>query len=501
MYKKLTLSLIVVLTLSLLAISAFAETENSVLTMPWDNNPYSNDWNSWGCYASGSCYNNSYCTNNYCGYSNPWYSACNQAEFVTDVTFPDGTYAAPGSNIYKVWRVKNTGSCTWNTGYKLVFSGGDQLGGPVAVNLPYCVAPGQSVDISVNLRAPMQSGIFYSNWMLQSDNGQRFGVGWCGTTPIWVSVGTYQNSFSNSCTCTGYKQCNCSHYCYGIGCTTNRPGGNNRNPYCNNKIRAINDITIPDGSLMLPDTIFRKTWVMKNGGTCVWDEGYSLVFSGGESMGGAPSVRLPKKVYPGETVQVSIDLKSPSTTGSYKGYYMLQDGLGYTFGYGSYANSPFWVDISVKNASAPAPAPAPKSVPTNLDTAASPEVTMIEGTADTAEPTEAPDANKNICGNQRIEVAPDGTDAYNVTWYCTNQGESTWDSKNYKLVNSGISDRLTLETKEISIPETKPGSEAKITFKVKKSSNAANSTDSLWMEFYIDNNSEKFCEFYFEIPE
>jgi len=33
--------------------------------------------------------------------------SCNWAQFVTDVTVPDGTYLAPGTTFTKTWRLKN----------------------------------------------------------------------------------------------------------------------------------------------------------------------------------------------------------------------------------------------------------------------------------------------------------------------------------------------------------------------------------------------------------
>src|SRR5574338_1618752 len=53
---------------------------------------------------------------------------CDQAQFVRDVTIPDGTVFAPGATFTKTWRIKNAGTCTWS-GYSLVFDSGDSMGG------------------------------------------------------------------------------------------------------------------------------------------------------------------------------------------------------------------------------------------------------------------------------------------------------------------------------------------------------------------------------------
>ncbi len=51
----------------------------------------------------------------------------NNAEFVTDVTVPDGTQVSPGTVLDKRWRVLNTGTCDWGPGYSLVLISGDAM--------------------------------------------------------------------------------------------------------------------------------------------------------------------------------------------------------------------------------------------------------------------------------------------------------------------------------------------------------------------------------------
>ena len=37
-------------------------------------------------------------------------SNCNGMQFITDVTYPDGTTVTPGQNFTKIWRIKNVGT-------------------------------------------------------------------------------------------------------------------------------------------------------------------------------------------------------------------------------------------------------------------------------------------------------------------------------------------------------------------------------------------------------
>src|SRR3990170_378646 len=64
-------------------------------------------------------------------------SHCDWAKFIADVTVPDGTSFNGSTPFTKTWRLKNIGSCTWTTAYALVFSSGEQMAGPLTVNLPY----------------------------------------------------------------------------------------------------------------------------------------------------------------------------------------------------------------------------------------------------------------------------------------------------------------------------------------------------------------------------
>src|SRR6478609_8802676 len=40
--------------------------------------------------------------------------ACDSAEFMDDVTIPDGTIVKTGETFIKTWRFKNIGTCTWD---------------------------------------------------------------------------------------------------------------------------------------------------------------------------------------------------------------------------------------------------------------------------------------------------------------------------------------------------------------------------------------------------
>jgi hypothetical protein len=113
---------------------------------------------------------------------------CNRAAFVSDVTVPDGTSFAANASFTKTWRLKNAGTCTWNSSYSLVFDDGSSMNGPATKALTGTVAPGQTVDISVDLKAPGSSGSYRGYWKLRSDAGILFGVGSAGDVAFWVDI-------------------------------------------------------------------------------------------------------------------------------------------------------------------------------------------------------------------------------------------------------------------------------------------------------------------------
>ncbi len=113
---------------------------------------------------------------------------CDQAAFVSDVTIPDGTGFTPGTPFTKVWRLQNTGSCSWTPDYQVVFKDGDSLNAPTTFDLPAIVNPGQMVDISIPMQAPSSTGSYEGFWKLQDPDGTQFGVGKSGVAAFTVII-------------------------------------------------------------------------------------------------------------------------------------------------------------------------------------------------------------------------------------------------------------------------------------------------------------------------
>ena len=101
-------------------------------------------------------------------------SDCDDGDFVTDVTIPDGTILDPNESFTKTWRLKNSGTCSWTPSYAVVFSNGDSMNGPTTQALAGNVNPGQTMDISVNLKAPASPGDYTGYWKLRNAAGVTF---------------------------------------------------------------------------------------------------------------------------------------------------------------------------------------------------------------------------------------------------------------------------------------------------------------------------------------
>jgi hypothetical protein len=105
-----------------------------------------------------------------------------------DVTVFDYEEFYPGESFTKTWRIKNNGSCTWTPQYSVIQFHGDQLGLTTRQNLSENVEPGKTVDISVDMMAPMEQGTYQSYWMLENPAGMQFGLGPHGDAPFWVLI-------------------------------------------------------------------------------------------------------------------------------------------------------------------------------------------------------------------------------------------------------------------------------------------------------------------------
>ena len=124
-------------------------------------------------------------------------NSCFSLAFLSDVTIPDNTEMAPGEKFTKTWQVRNNGSCVWEAGFKLTFSGGNSLGGASLI-LTKAVGPNTTTNLSIFMTAPSTAGNYQSNWRMSDSAGTFFGDEMYAVIKVAGSTATPTKSSSSS---------------------------------------------------------------------------------------------------------------------------------------------------------------------------------------------------------------------------------------------------------------------------------------------------------------
>jgi len=116
---------------------------------------------------------------------------------------------------------------------------------------------------------------------------------------------------------------------------------------CSDSASFVADVTVPDNTNFKQNTAFVKTWRIKNIGTCNWTTSYTLFYANGNQMN-SPATTPFAVTAPGGTMDLSVNLTSPASDGSYTAKYELHDANGKPFSIdgGRYV----WVTITVGTA-------------------------------------------------------------------------------------------------------------------------------------------------------
>jgi hypothetical protein len=116
--------------------------------------------------------------------------SCNNSAFEGDVTIPDWSVIEPGTNFTKVWKIRNTGTCTWDEGFSFVYLGGSKpdLDGYTykfsSKNDRDFVKSGEAIDMAIELTSPCTPGKYEGHWRMQNDKGYFFGT----TLSVYIEV-------------------------------------------------------------------------------------------------------------------------------------------------------------------------------------------------------------------------------------------------------------------------------------------------------------------------
>jgi len=100
----------------------------------------------------------------------------NESEFAPGGASLAGLSIARDTLFRATWRLRNVGTCTWDSSYRFGFLSGERMSGPHSIPLGEIVPPGGEIELSVNLIAPAESGTYRGEWQLFSPDGRTFGV-------------------------------------------------------------------------------------------------------------------------------------------------------------------------------------------------------------------------------------------------------------------------------------------------------------------------------------
>lgn len=195
--------------------------------------------------------------------------------------------------------------------------------------------------------------------------------------------------------------------------------------------RFLQDVTIPDNTIIAPGGTFVKTWLLQNNGTCAWDNSTVAVFVGGARMAGASPTPV-GTVPPGGTVNLSINFVAPTSPGTYRSSWKLQASNGSQFGQAFYVQ----ILLPAPPTPIPPPPPPPTPIPPIGGCQGAPQIsyfTVDNGTIQRGQSTtlrwgivlnadsaylETPDGTGGVPTPGQTGVQPNNTTTYTLAAYC-----------------------------------------------------------------------------------
>jgi hypothetical protein len=277
-----------------------------------------------------------------------------KAVFVEDVTIPDGSKVMAGSVVQKTWRLKNVGTVSWPEGTEIICVRGDATMTADAVafsSKPVTCAPGDSVDVSVELNVGAKLGRSKTVFRLKIPSGRLLGV------KLWLDVMVEPQTVVAP---TKVDKPNVDmpkvvvqKQPVVVEMKQVKKPVEVQKPAARPSSRFVKDVTLDDGTMVAPDQVVTKSWAFKNDGKLVWPANCKLCFVDGRLTPTKTTVPIPAAKV-GETVTVSVDLRTPSGYGSHKAVFQLKGPDGHKFDNDYQA----WCWLKVKPSVSPASEPA-----------------------------------------------------------------------------------------------------------------------------------------------
>lgn len=111
-------------------------------------------------------------------------------------------------------------------------------------------------------------------------------------------------------------------------------------PVCTDGLLFIDDLTIPDGTLVAPGERLDKRWQVKNVGSCSWDTSYQIELIAGPAMD-APTEQALYPALSGTEVTIQMIFTAPQEVETYRSAWQAYDAHHQPFG------DPFYIEIEV----------------------------------------------------------------------------------------------------------------------------------------------------------
>jgi hypothetical protein len=112
---------------------------------------------------------------------------------------------------------------------------------------------------------------------------------------------------------------------------------------CKDNLAFKKDVTIPDGTLVSPDSTLDKRWEVENSGNCNWSQGYRVRLVAGSELG----AQKEQSLFParsGSRAIIRMVFKAPAEAGTYRSAWQAYTPQGEAFG------DPFFIEITVGTA-------------------------------------------------------------------------------------------------------------------------------------------------------
>jgi hypothetical protein len=119
---------------------------------------------------------------------------CLRAELIWE-NWKDGSKLQPNESFSKIWRLVNSGYCTWTEKFSAIWVDGVNLAG---YGIYYFkdfkefpaegIPNGTAFELQISMQAPSQEGHYRSVWKLRDDKANFFGIGTLGDEVFWVDI-------------------------------------------------------------------------------------------------------------------------------------------------------------------------------------------------------------------------------------------------------------------------------------------------------------------------